>query len=151
SRAAGFTARLRICRAITMVWASRSSPRPAACCPITRPAIRMSAAKSCARCSRRREKQEDRPMSKIARNPIAVPKDVNVEIKGQTVKAKGPKGELSVQAHDDIVVSLEAGEGGAKVIRLAMKNPGREARVKWGTSWSLIRNAIRGVQQGYSK
>ncbi len=90
-------------------------------------------------------------MSKIARNPIPVPKDVNVEIKGQTLKIKGPKGELSVAAHDDIAVSLEAGEGGTKVIKLAMKNPGRDAKIKWGTSWSLIRNTIKGVQQGYSK
>lgn len=90
-------------------------------------------------------------MSKIARNPIPVPKDVNVEIKGQIVKAKGPKGELSIVTHDDIAVSLESGEGGAKVIKLAMKNPGRESKVKWGTAWSLIRNTIKGVQQGYTK
>jgi large subunit ribosomal protein L6 len=89
-------------------------------------------------------------MSKIARNPIPVPKDVTVEIKGQVVKAKGPKGELSATADDEIAVSL-ADEGGAKVIKLAMKNPGREARMKWGTSWSLIRNTIKGVQQGYTK
>src|SRR3569623_463000 len=65
-------------------------------------------------------------MSKIARNPIAVTKD-------------------------DTAVSLDSAEGGAKVIKLAMKNPGRDSKVKWGTAWSLIRNTIKGVQQGYTK
>jgi len=90
-------------------------------------------------------------MSKIARNPIAVPKDVTIEVKGQSVKAKGPKGELNLDVHGDIAVSLEAAEGGAKEVRLKPKTESREARTQWGTDWSRVRNNIKGVSQGYTK
>ena len=90
-------------------------------------------------------------MSKIARNPIAIPNGVDVQINGQTVKTKGPKGELSVVVHDDVTVALETAEGGGKQIRLKPRVENRDARTQWGTDWSLIRNNLKGVSQGYTK
>ena len=90
-------------------------------------------------------------MSKIARNPIPMPNGVTVEINGQTVKTKGPKGELSFDVHHDVLASIESGEDGAKIVRVKPKNENREARTQWGTVWALIRNNIKGVSEGYTK
>lgn len=89
-------------------------------------------------------------MSKIARNPVPVPNGVTVEVNGQDVKTKGPKGELSVTAHDEVSVSLEDGEAG-KVIVVSPRNEGRLARALWGTTWALVRNNLQGVNEGYTK
>ena len=89
-------------------------------------------------------------MSKIARNPVPVPDGVTVTVTGQTVKAKGPKGELSVDLHGDVSVAL-ADEGGKKQVKLQPRSKSREARANWGTSWSLVRNMLKGVKEGYTK
>lgn len=90
-------------------------------------------------------------MSKIARNPVPVPDGVTVEVNGQTIKAKGQKGELSVSLHDDVTVALESGEGGKKVVKVQPRTKSREARTHWGTSWSLVRNTLKGVSQGFNR
>ena len=36
-------------------------------------------------------------MSRIGKKPVALPKGVTASVEGQTVKVKGPKGELSVK------------------------------------------------------
>ncbi|WP_163545077.1 50S ribosomal protein L6, partial [Klebsiella pneumoniae] len=46
-------------------------------------------------------------MSRIGKKPVAVPAGVNAQVSGQTVKVKGPKGELAFTCPEDIVVSLE--------------------------------------------
>jgi large subunit ribosomal protein L6 len=89
-------------------------------------------------------------MSKLARNPVPVPGGVTVEVSGQNIKAKGPKGELSVRVHDDVSVKLEDGKSG-KQIALAPRSNSREAKALWGTTWSIIRNTLKGVNQGYKK
>ena len=55
-------------------------------------AKRMSAAKFSARCSK------ERMMSRIGKKPVALPKGVTATVEGQTVKVKGPKGELKRHA-----------------------------------------------------
>ena len=91
-------------------------------------------------------------MSKIARNPIPVPSGVTLAIDGQMIKAKGPKGELTAIAHSEIAVSLaDAEDGKGKIVKIGMKTPSREAKTQWGTVWSLIRNTIKGVSEGYTK
>jgi large subunit ribosomal protein L6 len=89
-------------------------------------------------------------MSKIARNPVPVPGGVTVEVKGQNVKAKGPKGELTLVVHDDVTVALQD-EAGKKVIKVGPRNETRQARALWGTTWSLLRNTLAGVEKGYTK
>lgn len=90
-------------------------------------------------------------MSKIARNPVSVPDGVTVQVSGQDVKAKGPKGELAVRIHDEVAVALEDGEGGKKVVKLTPRVKDIQSRTRWGTSWSLVRNALKGVKEGYTK
>ncbi|MCB9989865.1 MAG: 50S ribosomal protein L6 [Rhodospirillales bacterium] len=89
-------------------------------------------------------------MSRLARNPIAIPDGVTVEVNGQDVKVKGPKGEMTLNVHNDVSVALEDGEAG-KVVRLQQRSQSNQAHALWGTMWSLVRNRIVGVSEGYKK
>src|SRR5690606_22880770 len=90
-------------------------------------------------------------MSRLARNPIAIPDGVTVEVNGQDVKVKGPKGEMALTVHDEVSVKLEDGESGKKQVRLDPRSQSNQARALWGTMWALIRNRIIGVSEGYTR
>ena len=85
-------------------------------------------------------------MSRLAKNPIAIPDGVTVEVNGQDVKVKGPKGELGLRVHDEVAVELDNNE-----VKVSPKSKSREAKALWGTMWSLIRNRITGVNEGFTK
>ena len=85
-------------------------------------------------------------MSRIGRKSIPVPAGVDVTISGQTVKVKGPKGELSHTVAEPITVQQEGGE-------LVVNRPNDERRAKelHGLSRTLVANMIVGVTEGYKK
>ncbi|MEU4693235.1 50S ribosomal protein L6 [Actinoplanes sp. NPDC023714] len=85
-------------------------------------------------------------MSRIGRKSIPVPAGVDVTISGQTVKVKGPKGELSHTVAEPITVSQDGGE-------LHVNRPSDERRAKelHGLSRTLVANMIIGVTEGYKK
>lgn len=85
-------------------------------------------------------------MSRIGKNPVAVPQGVTIDVSGQTVKAKGPKGELSVLVHDDVIVTMEDGK-----VKLAPRSESLMAKKLWPTMRTLVFNMVEGVTQGYSK
>lgn len=85
-------------------------------------------------------------MSRIGKNPVAVPDGVTPEISGQMVKVKGPKGELSFKVHDDVSVKLEDGQ-----IVLAPKSNSQTARQIWPTCRTRVNNLVIGVTDGYKK
>lgn len=89
-------------------------------------------------------------MSKIARNPVALPKDVTVEVSGQNVKVKGPKGELNAQVNDLVGVAVEQEEGVSKIV-VSKKSDDRLARALWGTWRAHLQNMVVGVSKGYTK
>lgn len=85
-------------------------------------------------------------MSRIGKKPVAVPSGVEVKVDGQTVKAKGSKGELSITLVDDVTVKLT--DDGVQV------NPvgeSKRARSMWGMSRTLVENIIIGVSEGFQK
>ena len=49
-------------------------------------------------------------MSRIGKLPVAVPAGVEIELVGQTLRAKGPQGELTLNVHPDMKVSVDGGE-----------------------------------------
>ena len=52
-------------------------------------------------------------MSRIGKQPVSIPSGVTAEIEGQTVSAKGPKGELSFVLNDLVVAEMtEDGDQG---------------------------------------
>lgn len=86
-------------------------------------------------------------MSRIGRMPIPVPSGVNVEIAGQQVTVKGPKGELSRELTAPITIAK--GEDGALVV--SRPNDERLSRSLHGLSRTLVNNMIIGVTEGYEK
>lgn len=89
-------------------------------------------------------------MSRIGKNPVSVPEGVTVEVSGQDVKVKGPKGELSMIVHDDVSVVMQDGESG-KVVKLAAKLDSRLSLQLWPTMRTLVSNMVTGVSEGYKK
>jgi large subunit ribosomal protein L6 len=85
-------------------------------------------------------------MSRIGKQPITLPKGVNVDVAYAQVRVKGPKGELSVPVDPELKVSMENGT-------LAVERPTdqRRHRSAHGLTRTLIFNAIKGVSDGYSK
>lgn len=78
--------------------------------------------------------------------PIPVPSGVTVQIDGQKVSVKGPKGALEVEVPEPIKVEQDAGE--LKVVR---PNDERDSKALHGLSRTLVSNMVIGVTQGYVK
>jgi len=85
-------------------------------------------------------------MSRIGKRPIAVPAGVTATLDGQTIKAKGPKGELSFALNDEVLVALENNE-----VTVSPRDDSKEARSKWGMSRTMIANIFQGVSQGFER
>jgi len=86
-------------------------------------------------------------MSRIGRQPIAVPAGVQVTIEGQTVKVKGPKGELAHTLAEPILA--QRGEDGQ--LHVSRPNDERKAKELHGLSRTLVHNMVVGVTEGYRK
>ncbi len=87
-------------------------------------------------------------MSRLAKNPLPIPSSVTIEVSGQEVKAKGPKGEMTYVAHNDVAVSVKDAEEG-KVVKVDFVGTKSDTKPLWGTTWSNIRNVITGVSEGF--
>ncbi len=85
-------------------------------------------------------------MSRIGKKAIAVPQGVTASVTGQTVRMKGPKGELSFVLPDDIEGKLENGE-----IKVDPREKTQRARSMWGLSRSMVQNLATGVTQGFER
>jgi large subunit ribosomal protein L6 len=85
-------------------------------------------------------------VSRIGRQPVAVPKGVDVEIKGTNVRVKGPKGELQHTFPADMMISVKDGE-----ITVQRPSDERTHRALHGMTRSLIFNMVSGVSSGYQK
>lgn len=86
-------------------------------------------------------------MSRIGKNPIPVPAGVTVDIEGQNVTVKGPKGTSTLTVSEPISVGRnEAGE-----IAVTRPNDERVSKSLHGLSRTLIANMVTGVTEGYSK
>ncbi len=85
-------------------------------------------------------------MSRIGKKPVSVPQGVTASVDGQTVTAKGPKGELKFAANDEVLVKLENGE-----ISVEPRDQSKDARSKWGMSRSQIENILTGVKDGFER
>ena len=85
-------------------------------------------------------------MSRIGKQPVAPVKGVEVSVDGQTVSAKGPKGQMSIELID--WVKPELTEEGVVV---TPNDDSREARSAWGMSRTLVQNIVTGVSQGFER
>ncbi len=85
-------------------------------------------------------------MSRIGRNPIAVPAGVEVKVDGSTVTVKGPKGTLTKTVHSNMKVELDG-----SVVTVTRPNDSNLNKSLHGLTRTLIANMIEGVEKGFSK
>jgi large subunit ribosomal protein L6 len=85
-------------------------------------------------------------MSRIGRAPITIPDGVTVDITGQTVTVKGPKGELAHTVVEPIRIAQEDGQ--LVVTRPTDRGPHRALH---GLSRSLVANLVTGVSEGFER
>jgi large subunit ribosomal protein L6 len=85
-------------------------------------------------------------MSRIGKKPVALPKGVTASVEGQTVKVKGPKGELSVKLVPQVSATVD--EHGITVT--PDKNQEKSDQM-WGLSRTLVNNLVTGVTTGFTQ
>ena len=85
-------------------------------------------------------------MSRIAKAPVNVPTGVVISIDGQTVKAKGPKGNLEIVLNTSVTIAQEDNQ-----LKLAPISGSKNDVAQAGTARSLVSNLVAGVTEGFSK
>lgn len=89
-------------------------------------------------------------MSRIGKQPVALPAGVEARMDGRTLHVKGPKGALSQWIDPRIDVAIDAKEGRTEA-RFTRRTDVREERALHGLYRALCRNMVEGVTTGYSK
>jgi large subunit ribosomal protein L6 len=87
-------------------------------------------------------------MSRIGKQPISLPKGVEVRIDGTSVNVKGKNGEMTLSFHPNMTVVHDADAGELRVTR---PNDNRENRALHGSTRSLINNMVVGVETHFEK
>ena len=85
-------------------------------------------------------------MSRVGKEPVAIPDGVKVSLDNGTITAEGPKGKVCEQMLQGIPVDVTEG-----VVTVSRDNDSGDLRSKHGLMRSLIANAVHGVSQGFSK
>jgi large subunit ribosomal protein L6 len=85
-------------------------------------------------------------MSRIGRKPVTVPKGVTLQVQGNTVAVKGPRGELRRTLHPEMQLALANDQ-------FTVTRPSEEKRHKalHGLTRTLVQNMVEGVSKGFSK
>jgi large subunit ribosomal protein L6 len=88
-------------------------------------------------------------MSRIGRQPVAIPAGVKVQVNDRTVRVEGPRGKLELNVHPNMTVQFDEQ---AKVLSVEKpEDDERENRALWGLTRALINNMVQGVTKGYEK
>ena len=85
-------------------------------------------------------------MSRVGKRPVTIPSGVTATVEGQTVKMKGPKGQLQFIAHDDVEVKFENG-----AVKVAPRIETNRAQAMYGTARAQVANLVEGVTKGFEK
>jgi large subunit ribosomal protein L6 len=85
-------------------------------------------------------------MSRIGKKPVELPSGVSASVSGQTIAVKGPKGERSFTATDD--VSLAVADN---TVTIEPRGKSKRARQQWGMSRTMVQNLVTGVTDGFKK
>lgn len=86
-------------------------------------------------------------MSRIAKNPVAIPAGVEVKLQDGELAVKGKLGELK-QKLDSRLVEVKADNG---QITFAAKDESKESNAMSGTLRALVANMVKGVSEGFEK
>jgi large subunit ribosomal protein L6 len=86
-------------------------------------------------------------MSRIGKQPIAIPTGVTVEISTELVTIKGPKGTLTFNILEGVSVNQDSG-----FLHVSVANPtAKRERAFWGLTRAMLQNMVVGVSDGYTK
>ena len=85
-------------------------------------------------------------MSRIGKLPIEIPNGVEVQIDGQTISIKGPKGSL-----ERTLASVVTIEQDGAVLRVIRPDDSKSSRAQQGLIRSLVANMVTGVSDGYRR
>ena len=85
-------------------------------------------------------------MSRIGKRPVTIPSGVTAAVDGQTVKMKGPKGQLQFVVHGDVEVKLDK-----NVVTVSPRVETNRARALYGTARAQVANLVEGVTKGFEK
>ncbi|NMC55045.1 MAG: 50S ribosomal protein L6 [Chloroflexi bacterium] len=85
-------------------------------------------------------------MSRIGRMPVVIPAGVQVDVQGNAVSVKGPKGQLSYEHLPEVAVNVED-----NVLTVTRTNETPRARALHGTTRAVINNMVTGVSTGFEK
>lgn len=84
-------------------------------------------------------------MSRIGQRAITVPSGVTVEVKNDTVTAKGKIGTLSMKLVPEVAAKYEG-----STLKVTAKDDSDRAKAMWGMTRTLINNMVKGVADGFS-
>jgi large subunit ribosomal protein L6 len=87
-------------------------------------------------------------MSRIGKQPVAVPGNVKVQLANGTIRVEGPKGKLELAYHPNMKVRYDEGK---RVIQVERPDNERQNRALHGLTRSLINNMVTGVVKGFEK
>ncbi|CAG0941062.1 50S ribosomal protein L6 [Gammaproteobacteria bacterium] len=85
-------------------------------------------------------------MSRVGKNPVELPKGVEVTAAASSVKVKGPKGELTMALNPQVQVNVADGKA-----RVGTVSTAPTARVVSGTTRALLANMVTGVTKGFER
>lgn len=85
-------------------------------------------------------------MSRIGRKPIPIPKDVKVDLEGDLLTVRGPKGELKREIHPMVNIQTENDQ-----VVVSVNDGNRKSKALHGLFRALIANMVTGVSQGFEK
>ena len=85
-------------------------------------------------------------MSRIGRMPVVVPSDVKVTLDGNTITVKGPKGTLTRELHQDMIIEMQD-----NIITVKRPSEDKFHRSLHGLTRTLINNMIIGTKDGFAK
>ena len=85
-------------------------------------------------------------MSRVGKNPVAIPQGVTVDVAGGVATVKGKLGTMKLPITREVEVAVKDGKVWVKPL---VEN--QQSRVMWGTTRANLRNMVEGVSKGYSK
>ncbi len=85
-------------------------------------------------------------MSRIGKNPVAIPDGVTVELAEQMLTVKGRAATLSLVVSNEVTATVADGN-----VTIAPKDETKRARAMWGTTRALVNNMVTGVSAGFTR
>ena len=85
-------------------------------------------------------------MSRICKQPVALPDGVTATLSGQTIEVKGPKATKSFTATDDVTLTIEDGQ-----VMVTPRGKSKRARQQWGMTRTVVANLVHGTHEVFKK